>query len=244
MPSIAVIQFRNACRALKEQEALQTAIGDRASLSFFDTYTTVHERELNPDLLTRFDAVVFGGSGDLFIDGGCHTSPTSRQLTDSSIARVEKLTQSIIAQDFPAFGICFGHQVMAHHLGGTVRHCADEGKFGTVTLTKTLEGESDPVLENVPKTFSGNYAHHDVVKKLPERACGVVLASAPNCCHALVRYGSRVYTSQFHPELTRAHMLERITAHPGYIPAGVDPIAVVQETPYTASILKNFVCML
>ncbi len=70
-------------------------------------------------------------------------------------------------------------------------------------------GRADPLLAETPARFFAQLGHNDHVEKLPD---GVVsLASSHRCRHQLIRAtGKPAYGSQFHCELNRPAMEERL----------------------------------
>jgi GMP synthase (glutamine-hydrolysing) len=86
--------------------------------------------------------------------------------------------------------------------------------------------------------------HQDIVDRLPADA--VVLASTDRVQHQAFRFAGRpIYCTQFHPELNRPALLERVRAYPQYIEriAGITLEEFEQataETPQSGSLLARF----
>lgn len=100
----------------------------------------------------------------------------------------------------PVFGICFGHQVMAHAFGGSV-HKGSQPEIGWMAV------DSDQ-----PATVAGGpwlQWHYDVVT-LPERATEFARSAVGPQAWQL----GRMFATQFHPEATET-ILRRWTAGPG-----------------------------
>ena len=95
--------------------------------------------------------------------------------------------------------------------------------------------------------FAAQAGHEDRVVELPPDA--VLLASSPRVAEQAFRFAGRpIYCTQFHPELDRAAMLERLVAYPEYVAriARVpydDFIQNLRETPEANSLLRRFVTM-
>lgn len=76
----------------------------------------------------------------------------------------------------PALGICYGHQLLGHALGGTVGNHPDGGEFGTVEVRLLPEAAADPLFAGLPAVFPAQLFHRQSVLYLPSGA--QVLASS------------------------------------------------------------------
>jgi GMP synthase (glutamine-hydrolysing) len=101
----------------------------------------------------------------------------------------------------PFVGICFGHQVLAHALGGEVRR-ADSG-WG-VGPHETVVGREEPWMAPHLVRPRLQYMHQDQVVRLPDG--GTVLAATDHCPVAMLGVGDRMLGIQGHPEFGRAYV--------------------------------------
>ena len=88
--------------------------------------------------------------------------------------------------------------------GGMVTNDREQSKMGAYEVSLTEEGKQDPLFKDLPETFYAQYAHKDSVTNLPDGA--TLLASSPVCKFAALRYGEKIYTMQFHPEVEKFKM--------------------------------------
>lgn len=117
------------------------------------------------------------------------------------ITHLQEWTREAVAQGIFLIGICFGHQVIARALGGTVEHYS--GGWGTGIRESTVIDPS--LLEAFPDgKLHLLYNHHDQVVTLPNNA--IPLATSEFCRYEALRYGQQVYTFQGHPEYTHYYM--------------------------------------
>ncbi len=96
----------------------------------------------------------------------------------------------------PVLGICYGHQLLAHYLGGVVER-GRVHEFGSAIVRVESPGG---LFEGLPDRLRAWMSHGDQVIRLPEGFR--VLASTPECDVAAmgsVRRG--LYGLQFHPEV-------------------------------------------
>jgi len=116
------------------------------------------------------------------------------------IHRLLALVRDIVASGRPLVGICFGHQIIARAMGGTVERFAGGWAVGR----QTYDWQGTPVAMNA--------WHQDQVTALPQGAR--VLASNDFCRNAVIAYGDHVLTVQAHPEFDGA-IVERLIASRG-----------------------------
>ncbi|MEX2131067.1 MAG: glutamine amidotransferase [Pseudohongiellaceae bacterium] len=151
--------------------------------------------------------------------------------------------RNAIAQHLPILGICFGHQLLAHALGGEVAFHPGGREIGTVEVLLTEEGKQDALLGAVPPRFNAQVSHLQTVVSLPPQA--VILASNAFDPHHAVRYAERAWGLQFHPEFSRRIMLAYIDERrPALEKEGFvyeDLNGAVQETPVATALLQRFV---
>ncbi len=102
------------------------------------------------------------------------------------IAPLEQFVRDAFAARVPVVGICFGHQIMATALGGTVEKFA--GGWAVGPTEYQIEGER----------FTLNAWHQDQVVAPPPGA--VVIATTPFCLYAGFLYEDRGISIQPHPE--------------------------------------------
>jgi GMP synthase (glutamine-hydrolysing) len=117
--------------------------------------------------------------------------------------------------------------------------------IGAVPVTLTREGRRDPLLRGLPTTFDAFVGHKEAISRLPRHA--VLLASSPACPVQAFRIGSRIYATQFHPELDAAGLCTRIDVykHAGYFePDQADELkaqARRSNVTHPPAILRRFV---
>ncbi len=72
-----------------------------------------------------------------------------------------------VAIDMPLFGVCYGHQLMAHARGEVAYHHGGR-ESGSQTITLSPWGIDDPLLSGLPATFPAHLSHLQTVTRLPE----------------------------------------------------------------------------
>jgi GMP synthase (glutamine-hydrolysing) len=106
--------------------------------------------------------------------------------------------------ELPVLGVCYGHQLLAHALGGTVANNPAGEELGTLEIVLSKLAAAEPLLAGLPTRFDVNLAHEQTVVELPKGA--TVLATSAGDPHQILRYAPRVWSTQFHPEFDGATM--------------------------------------
>lgn len=104
------------------------------------------------------------------------------------IPKLEELVRDIHGSDKPLIGVCFGHQIIAQALGGTVEKFS--GGWAVGRTNYDLGG----------KNVCLNAWHQDQVTVLPEGA--QVQGQNEFCQYAMLSYGDQIWTVQAHPEFS------------------------------------------
>lgn len=209
---------------------------DISCISSLDQSLPWHEPE---KILTEYNAVFIGGSGDFDFDGGRAPDDEARIISKEIVVRMRPLVRHLLEHDIPALGICYGHQIIAEVLGVTVLHDKAQTKVGTFPVTLTQEGKNDVLFSDMPETFMAQYGHKDSVSVIPPEA--VLLAKSAQCFASTFRYGVHVYTTQFHPESTAEGMASKLSRSAGYLPEGVTAESIVKPSPEASTVIPKFI---
>ena len=129
----------------------------------------------------------------LLIMGG----PMSVNDTDCWIAEELQFIKLAMTNRVPVLGICFGSQLLAKALGGSVVP-GTTFEIGMVPVTLTDEGKADSVFCQLPSTFQVFQWHGEGITLPPETKS--LLASADFPVQAF-RAQERCYGLLFHPEM-------------------------------------------
>lgn len=179
---------------------------------------------------TGYAGAIISGSAAMVTDKLEWSERTAAWLRDAAHA------------GFPLLGICYGHQLLAHALGGEV-HDNPEGRFmGTVEVALHAAAAEDPLFTGLPERFPAQVTHVQVARRLPDEA--VALAQAGHDPFHAFRWRERTWGVQFHPEFSVTHMRGYIRARADVLRAeGIDAAAVlraVRSAPMARRVLRRF----
>jgi GMP synthase-like glutamine amidotransferase len=136
--------------------------------------------EVEPDLV---DGYVLTGSASSVLD------------PDPWIADAAAFVREAVAARVPLAGVCFGHQLVAHALGGRVGRAPGGWNAGVHEYALAAPLAPDG---RAPQRLHA--MHQDQVLEPPAGA--TVWASSPRCPVAGLTVGDTVWTVQGHPEMT------------------------------------------
>lgn len=143
----------------------------------------------------------------------------------------------------PILGICYGHQLLAYALGGTVADNPQGRELGTVRVQLAAEAADDPLLQGVDATMSAQVSHMQSVLQPPSEA-RVLAFNAHDACQAF-RWGRAAWGVQFHPEFSTQYMRGYILARSAVLAEEGrnmrDMLAHVRAAPHARRVLRRFV---
>ena len=161
---------------------------------------------------------------------GSHSMVTDREPWSEQTAQ---WLRAAVAAELPVLGICYGHQLLAHTLGGEVDYHPGGIELGTVEIRLTPAAQDDRLFGGLPMRFGGQAAHRQSVRRLPEGA--VHLANNGFEPHHAFRFGRNAWGVQFHPEFSAQATAAYVQANTGL------PVRPhVAEAPEAASLLARF----
>jgi GMP synthase (glutamine-hydrolysing) len=230
-----LLQTRNADDAMRQQEVRCFARGLDCALDEVEVFDLLAAAP-PVDRLRRADMILLGGSG--------HYSAAAES---EWLERALDCMREVYALAKPTFASCWGFQAMARAMGGRCINDLPRAEVGTIELSLTDAGWADPLFSQLPRNFLAQAGHEDHVVALPSDA--ILLASSERVPEQAFRFeGKPIYCTQFHPELDRAALLERVRAYPEYVARIAklpydEFVASCIDTPQANSLLKRFVAL-
>ncbi len=192
---------------------------------------------LRPDRGTPFpaytdvSAVIISGSWAMVTDRLRWSELTGAWLREAFHAGV------------PMLGVCYGHQLLADALGGTVGDNPNGLEMGLLPITLTAQAKDDALLGSFPTRFAAYLTHLQSVLVPPPGALVLARSQIDGC--QIIRYSDRVLSSQFHPEFTANTMLACIERNEHMLKQlgrNIDEMRQLQETTiWPRRLLLDFV---
>ena len=164
---------------------------DHPALAIIDAPATEHSPVAYPPPHTCA-GVVISGSHDMVTA----QAPWMQNL--------QQWLQQVCKAGIPVLGICFGHQLLAQTLGGSVGTHPAGLELGTVPVAIQADVDDDPLWKHMPRCFDVQVVHYQSIQRLPPDAC--VLAGNSHEPHQAFRWRHNVWGVQFHPEFSAAAM--------------------------------------
>jgi len=187
------------------------------------------------ELPTRegFAGVIVTGSGAMVTDLLPWSEASAAWLRDAAHAGL------------PLFGICYGHQLIAHALGGQVGYNPTGREMGTVDIALQPDVADDPLFKGLPAQFGVQATHMQTVLALPEGA--QLLATSEQDAACAFRWGQSTWGVQFHPEFSTTHMRGYIRARREALATEGSDAALMEQavraTPHARQLLRRFVAI-
>ena len=174
--------------------------------------------------------VVVTGSSAMVTDRDAWSERTAQWLRDA------------VLEGAPVLGICYGHQLLAHALGGRVAYNPLGRRLGTLDVRLTAAAREDALFDGLPDVLHVAVSHRQVVVEPPPDA--TLLATTAYDPHHAYRVGARAWGVQFHPEydadIVRAYLHDRRAK---LLAEGLDPDALAREsrdTGHGTQVLRRF----
>ena len=143
-------------------------------------YTIIPSQTITKSDLSRFDSFVLSG----------------RRRNDQKMNAINsEIINHALSENKPLLGICYGAEILALTLGGTIRKSSDiiEGVHSVNVIKQNLLLDKDIVVYQ---------SHSYEIAKLGSQLESV--ASSDNCQHEIIKHQRLpIFGTQFHPEMSK-----------------------------------------
>ena len=146
------------------------------------------EGETIPELNGYHALIVMGGPMDVWEEDRHPWLVEEKQV----------IRQAILDIQLPFLGFCFGHQLMAEALGGSVGKMSAP-EVGILDIELTAAGQNSALFSGLQKSIKSLQWHGAEVTEPPPKS--LVLAQSPACAIQALQYGRSAFSLQCHIEL-------------------------------------------
>jgi GMP synthase (glutamine-hydrolysing) len=135
---------------------------------------------------------------------------SSSMVTDPSPTDLHafRWLERVLDAGRPVLGLCYGHQMLGHIMGGQVGPLPGGPEIGVADVT--LDAGDDPLFSACAAQQRVAVIHWQTILRLPVGAR--VLGTGIRDPHQAVRFAKNVWGVQFHPEFNRAVMVDYVEA--------------------------------
>ncbi len=142
----------------------------------------------------------------------------------------------------PMLGVCYGHQLLAHALGGEVGDNPAGRQVGSARVSLERAARADRLFGGLPDPLDVQVSHRQSVLRLPEDA--ELLGTTQADGNHVFRYGLNAWGVQFHPEFDDQIIPHYIHERRETILAeGLDPaamLAAIKPSTHGERLLQRF----
>jgi GMP synthase (glutamine-hydrolysing) len=230
---VLLLQVRDEPRVREEEhESFARYSGlDRKQIEILNVFDTP---AFLPTVISGYDALFVGGGSEATV------LETERYpFVGPSI----NLLRYCIREDIPVFASCFGFQLAVVALGGEILRVDHDFEMGTLPIQLASAASSDPLFFDVPDRFMAVAVHKESTLESPP-GC-TLLAYTENCCHSFRVKGKPFWGFQFHPEVDRQRLVERLKIYQAEYTDGADHLNNVLssavDTPDSNGLVRKFV---
>jgi len=150
--------------------------------------------------------------------------------------KLAELVRGLHERRVPLVGLCFGHQMVAHALGGVVGGSPQGWRVGTA---RTHYTETRAFMQPPRAQLNLFAAHQEQVLQAP--ACARVIGGDDFAPASALAVGDHIFTTQYHPELSRDFMRALLVEHGSYWASDLVARARMQiEEPVDAAMFMRW----
>ena len=169
-------------------------------------------------------------------------SPAMVSAREGWSERTAAWLAAVVGQGVPTLGVCYGHQLLAHALGGLVGPNPKGRQIGTVQMKLLDAARYDPLLGGLPASIKAQASHSEIVLTLPKGAIRMATSALDN--NFAIRFAENAWGIQFHPEFSAPIMSDYIKYRSdALLEEGLSPqnlLKQVAETTEATTVLKTF----
>jgi GMP synthase (glutamine-hydrolysing) len=230
---ILLLQIRDEAH-VRQEELNSFAHYSQLNISQFHVLNVFDEPHFTVDIVDGYDALFVGGASEASV-----LEPENYSFLDHS----QNLLRYCLEKDVPVFASCFGFQLAVLALGGEVVRDRKHYEMGVIPIQLSPEAAQDTLFHDIPNHFLAVSVHQEKSTLMPP-GC-TTLALTKNCIHAFRVNNKAFWAFQFHPEVDKDILIERLTIFKQKYTQDDSHLQSVlssaKETPESNGLMKKFV---
>lgn len=204
---------------------------DKTQISVLNVYTTPY---FDHSILNGFDSLWVGGASDANV-----LKPDVYPFVETAMSLLRYCKET----GFPVFASCFGFQLATLALNGTIIDSDNEFEMGCLPISLKESACKDILFKDISNPFMAISVHKQKALSVP--ADCELLAFTDICVHAFKVKNQPFWAFQFHPEVDKKILIERLTFYRSTYTQGTKHLDQVlsntQDTPESNKLMKKFV---
>lgn len=230
---VLLLQIRDT-QQVRDEEFQSFVSFSGLQASQFDVLNVFDTPQFDATLVHQYDAVFVGGASEASV-----LEPENYPFVPYCVALLRYCNE--IAK--PVFASCFGFQLATLALDGEIVRDSGEFEMGTLPISLTESAKDDVVFKSVPDPFIAVSVHRERAPHLPV-SCEL-LAYTDKCPHAFKVKDKPFWAFQFHPEVDKATLVERLTIYQSAYTDSPEQLQQVidsaLDTPESNALVRSFV---
>jgi GMP synthase (glutamine-hydrolysing) len=217
----------------------------KEELSSFAIFSSINESQItihNVFDKPVFEPTIIEGFDALFIGGASEASVLEKEKYHFLISGY-RLIHYVVEKSIPTFASCFGFQMAVMAFGGSIIRDTTDFEMGTCPINIKESAKDDPIFYQVKTQFLAVSVHQEKAMELPDNC--ELLADNENCCQVFRVKQKPFWAFQFHPELDRETLTQRLNIFKEKYTDNIDHfnsvIQSLKDTPDSNSLLNNFI---
>ena len=228
-----LLQIRDSPQ-VREEELQSFATLSGLARSQIDVLNVFDTPDFPATAADGYDALWVGGASEANV-----LKPDEFTFIDPCL----RLIRHCADTGLPVFASCFGFQLAVLALGGEILNKDADFEMGSLPILLTPHAKTDPLFSDIENEFLAISVHRQYAAALPENC--QLLAYTDQCMHSFRVEGRDFWAFQFHPEVDRDTLVERLTFYKAHYTDGDGQLDRVlssaRETPVANALPRLFV---